>query len=200
MLRPRRTARGFNLVELMIGIAIVAVLMMAGLPNLTAWLQNSHIRNAAETLQSGLQLARAEALRRNATVRFQLVSNLTSGCALSTSGKSWVVSLVDATGACDAAPSETTAPQILQKKSGTEGAPNAVIAATVSTISFNGLGRFSGGAATATIDISNTTGGACAAVGGGGGPMRCLRVAVTTGGQVRMCDPAVDDAADPRFC
>jgi hypothetical protein len=30
--------------------------------------------------------------------------------------------------------------------------------------------------------------------------MRCLRVNVASGGDVRMCDPAVLDNTDPRFC
>jgi hypothetical protein len=30
--------------------------------------------------------------------------------------------------------------------------------------------------------------------------MRCMRVVVSTGGQVRMCDPQVLDATDPRVC
>jgi hypothetical protein len=30
--------------------------------------------------------------------------------------------------------------------------------------------------------------------------MRCLRVVVSSSGSVRMCDPAVTDATDPRAC
>jgi type IV fimbrial biogenesis protein FimT len=49
----------------------------------------------------------------------------------------------------------------------------------------------------AVFDITNPIGGACAAAGG---EMRCLRVVVTGSGQVRMCDPAVTVATDPRRC
>jgi hypothetical protein len=30
--------------------------------------------------------------------------------------------------------------------------------------------------------------------------MRCLRIRISTGGEVKMCDPAVIDATDPRIC
>ena len=42
-------------------------------------------------------------------------------------------------------------------------------------------------AADTTINITNSSGGTCTA---SGGPIRCLRVTITAGGQIRMCDPA----------
>lgn len=200
--RGRRAARGFNLVELMIGIAVLGILITLGMPSMSTWLQNAQLRTAAEGVISGLNLARSEALRRNSTVRFQFTTTLTSACALSTTGKNWVVSQVDPTSACDVAPSETAAPQIIQAKASVEGTTNAVITATGgSSVSFNGLGRATGLGNMTQIDISNNTGGACQGADGvGGGPMRCLRVQISTGGQVRMCDPAVSTVTDPRYC
>lgn len=198
---PRSAVSGFNLLELLIGLAVLGILAATGLPSLTAWIQNSQIRTAADGLMSGLQLARAEALRRNASVRFQLTSTLTSGCALSTTGKNWVVSLADPSGACDADASDTTAPQIIQSKSSAEGTANAILTAGGGAVAtFNGLGRLTGAGLT-QVDISNTIGGSCQGTDGvGGGPMRCLRVTISTGGNVRLCDPAVSSTSDPRFC
>jgi type IV fimbrial biogenesis protein FimT len=89
----------------------------------------------------------------------------------------------------------------VQKKASEEGARNAVILATGGgEIVFNGLGRPLGAGNLTQIDITNTQGGACQAAGGGGGPMRCLRLLVSTGGGVKMCDPIVVDATDPRIC
>lgn len=199
---PRNAQRGFNLIELMIGIAVLGVLLTLGLPSMSAWLQNAQLRTAAEGVMSGLSLARSEALRRNSTVRFQFTTTLDASCALSTAGKNWVVSQADPTGACNVAPSETAAPQIIQAKASVEGTTNAVITATGgSSYNFNGLGRATGAGNMTSIDITNPTGGACQGTDGvGGGPMRCLRVQISTGGQVRMCDPAVSAATDPRFC
>lgn len=195
MLRPRR-ASGFSLIELVIGLAVLGILIMVGLPNLTTWIQNTHIRTAAEGIQAGLQFARAEALRRNGSVGFYLVSSLTGSCALSTAGTNYVVSIGSPAGSCDTAPSD--AGPILQVRAGTEGSPNAVIAATGgSSFTFNGLGRGVGAGNFTQINISNPTGGTCQA---SGGTMRCLRITISTGGDIKMCDPAVGDNTDPRFC
>lgn len=192
----RRASSGFSLIELMIGLAVLGILIMVGLPNLTTWIQNTHIRTAAEGMQAGLQFARSEALRRNGSVGFYLVNSLTSSCALSTSGTNYVVSIGSPAGSCNTAPSD--AGPILQVRAGTEGSTNAAIAAAGgSSFTFNGLGRGVGAGNLTQIDITNPTGGTCQA---GGGTMRCLRVTVSTGGQIKMCDPAVTDNTDPRSC
>ncbi|HSG77202.1 MAG TPA: GspH/FimT family pseudopilin [Burkholderiales bacterium] len=202
MLITRTTQSGVSLIELLIGLAIMGLLIMIGLPNMATWLQNSKIRTAGETMLAGLTLARTEAVRRNQIVRFQMVNNLTSACVISTSGTDWVVSLDDVTGACDAAPSETAAPRVIQRRSGSEGTTSVVLAAaTAGVVHFNGLGRVTspGGAANMTqVAISNPVGGTCEHVDGGA--MRCLRINISVGGEARMCDPAVTDASDPRIC
>src|SRR3954469_13902872 len=105
----------------MIGIGVIGILLGLALPAFDRFLQNTKIRNAAELTISGLNLARAEALRRNSIVRFQLVSDLTASCTASGSSLSWVVSLSDPVGACNVAPSDTTAPRIIQKRSALDG-------------------------------------------------------------------------------
>lgn len=190
------------MIELMVGIAIVAILFSLASPSLSSWLQNSQIRSAADAIQSGLMLTRAESVRRNTTVRFQLTSTLDSSCALSTSGTNWVVSLADPTGACDTPSADPglvnpPAPAIIQVRAGTQGSLNALVAAGQSTIVFNGLGRVTPvPAGNVDIAIKNPTGGKCAVLGG---PMHCLQVVVSPGGQVRMCDPMFH-SPDPQGC
>lgn len=195
---------GVSLIELMIAITIAALLMMIGLPSMVTWLNNSQIRTAGETMLAGLTLARVEAVKRNQIVRFQLVSDLTSGCTLSSSGTSWVVSLADPSAACNAAPSDTAAPQIIQAKSGGEGTNHVAVTATgAATVYFNGLGRVTspGGAANITrILITNPGAGTCQYVDPTNGTMRCLRIDISAGGEIKMCDPAVTDVTDPRIC
>ncbi len=193
---PRRQL-GFNLIELMIGIAIFGFLMVVALPAFTTFLQNSKIKNAAETTIHGINVARAEAVRRNAPVRFQLVSTLTSACALSASSLNWVVSLTDPTGGCDATPGGGN---IVQTKSGTEGTDTVVVSTTGgSSLVFNGLGRVIGAGITQMM-FTNPAGGACVHVDATNGTMRCLRIDVSTSGSAKICDPKVTDATDPRFC
>ena len=197
-------ARGFTLIELLVTVVVIGIVMMIGLPNIATWLQNTQIRNSAEAMIAGLQFARAEALRRNRQVRFSLVDNLETTCNITATGRNLVVSIADPTSKCDEVVSETTDPFILQKRSGLEGSQNAVISSTVPSVTFTGLGNVSGGvlssaAGAMQITVSNPTGGACKTPAGNE-PMRCLLVVVGASGSVRMCDPAVTDAADPRRC
>jgi type IV fimbrial biogenesis protein FimT len=197
-------ARGMTLIELMIGLVIVAIVLFVAIPAFTIFLQNQQIKNAAQTVMTGLNSARAEAIRRNQAVRFQFVSNLTAGCALATNSLAWVVSLADPTGNCEATPGDMgSAAQIIEKRSATEGTRNVVVATTGgTTATFTGLGRLSGGGIT-QIDFSNST-GTCEHLDVTNGKMRCMRVQIAPGGEARMCDPKVavpvPPAIDPRAC
>jgi type IV fimbrial biogenesis protein FimT len=202
---PRQ--HGMSLIEVMIGVAIFALLLSFAAPSFRTFIQNGHIRNAAEAIQNGLNLARAEAVRRNTSVQFVLGSgsSWTVGCATA-------IADVDGDGADDC-------PATIQARSEAEGSTNAavatseVVAATnaavgtpvfTTTLAFNGLGRGTTlpAANNAIFAISNPGGGTCATVNGSGGSMRCLRVVVTPGGQIRMCDPArpVTTPPDPQAC
>jgi type IV fimbrial biogenesis protein FimT len=207
----RFTQSGVTLIELMIGLAIVALVLFLGVPSFAVFLQNTQIRNAAETTLQGLNLARAEAVRLNAPVRFQLVSDFTSGCALSATSLNWIVSLDDPTGACDhtvwggnvtntsMSPAPST-PFIIEEKAASDGNPNVAVAVTGGPSAiFNGLGRLAGAGIT-QIDFSNPAGGTCTYVDAVNGKMRCLRIQLSSGGQAKMCDPKVTDTTDPRVC
>ena len=193
-MRRHSRSRGFTIIELLVTVAVLGIVLMLGLPNISAWLQNTQIRNSADAMVSGLQLARAEALRRNRPVRFNLVDTLDASCSLAPGGPHWVVSMADPSAKCNVDPSDTVDPFFVQKRSSQEGSQNAVIGASASSLTFNGLG--SAGAAL-QISVTNPSGGACQAAAG---PMRCLQVNVSASGSVRMCDPAVGDLADPRRC
>ncbi|MDH5285409.1 MAG: GspH/FimT family pseudopilin [Betaproteobacteria bacterium] len=68
-----RRSRGFTLVELMIGLAILAILMLLAAPTFSTMRGNARIRNTAESIANGMRLAQVEALRRNRAVEFQIV-------------------------------------------------------------------------------------------------------------------------------
>ncbi|MDP2826188.1 MAG: GspH/FimT family pseudopilin [Sulfuritalea sp.] len=82
---------GFNLIELMIVVAIAGIAMAIAVPNLQSQIVSARTRAVAESIQSGLMVARSEAIKRNALMRFQLVSNLEATCAASASSRLWVV-------------------------------------------------------------------------------------------------------------
>jgi len=58
-----RRQQGVTLIELMVGIAILATLLAMGIPAFTGWIQDTQVRTAAESILNGLQTARAEAVR-----------------------------------------------------------------------------------------------------------------------------------------
>jgi len=190
-------ARGFTLIELMIALALIGVMLALGAPAFSAWIQNTQIRTAAESMLTGIKLARTEAAKRNATVRFQMMTSTDASCGLSTTGANWVVSVNDATGLCDVADSLLPPYPVRIKASG-EGTRNVAYSASLASTNFDALGRVTPiPAADLVFDITNPAGGGCVA---SSGPMRCLQIQVTPGGQARMCDPAVTAANDSRTC
>ncbi|GAA5157917.1 pilus assembly FimT family protein [Viridibacterium curvum] len=196
MLR-RRIQRGFSLVELIVVVAIMALLAALAGPELAAWIANSRVRSAAEALQNDLRKAQAEALRRNHQVAFVLTetqpvaANVASVVA-NAAGRYWMLRVVSTTEQANAASiggsyfvkGETIGRQL-----------DVTVKATNAMLCFNTMGRLAantantidglalscavpGATAPAQFDISRT------------GADRPLRVTVSLAGQVRMCDPS----------
>ena len=67
-------SKGFSLTELVVAIAIMAVLLSLGLPAFATYSRNIKVRAAAESFQAGLQLARGEAVRLNTPVQLILTN------------------------------------------------------------------------------------------------------------------------------
>ena len=168
---------GISLIEMMIGLAIFGILVMAGLPSYTAWIQNTKIRNTAESVMSGLQLARAEALRRNTSVQFTFAAD-----------SDWTVSVAN----------PLTTIQTRPSSQGSLGVTAVRTPSTSSTVTFNSLGRVvanADGTASFTqidFDVPATILPA--------DQSRDLRISVGSGGRVRLCDPNVTEATDTRYC
>ncbi len=64
-----RKNSGFTMTELMVTIAVVAILASLAIPNFIAWLPNYRLQSGAEEIQSTLQLARITAIKENAAVK-----------------------------------------------------------------------------------------------------------------------------------
>jgi type IV fimbrial biogenesis protein FimT len=202
-----RAARGFTIIELMVGLALLAILLVLALPSFSQMAHNMRLRAHAESLSNGLQLARSEALRRNQLVEFLLTDNEpvegnVDSPNVNAAGPHWMVRANAGAGAF----------AFVEGRSGREGSsqadtptvqiaavvPSSPTAITAGTVTFNPVGRVEL-TADATFDVSNPAGGACKTAGGDE-PMRCLRLVVTPGGRIRMCDPSVTDASDTRAC
>jgi type IV fimbrial biogenesis protein FimT len=196
---PLPSQRGLTFIELVVVLAIVGFALAAMAPDVSSWMRNLATRNAGESLRAGLERARMEALRRNANVSFWLVNDsaktLSSACVLSANGPSWVVSVASPSGKCDASPSTSVDPMLVDRWSAAEGAAGVqvqgqdVTAAATSSVTFNSLGQVLGtGSQLARIDLTHSTPG-----------VRSLRVQIDAGGSIKLCDPNVD-VTDPRKC
>lgn len=195
--------RGFSLIELLVTITVLALILTVAMPTLGTWMDNTRIRNTAEALQNGLQTARSEAVRRNQSISFYLVSLtnpavMDDNCALSAASGAWVVSVDSPAAKCGSAPSTTVAPKIVEARTGNDAGGKVKVAGLLAdgstaahTVTFNGFGRVINSAPLARIDIKGPDDSVT---------YRKLRLEITAAGAVRMCDPKVSDANDPRKC
>ena len=76
---------GFTLVELMVTLAIAAILLAAGMPNFSGIIKNQEIQTTARDFFAALNLARSEAIRRNTRVDLIPAQDGTDW------GKGWVI-------------------------------------------------------------------------------------------------------------
>jgi type IV fimbrial biogenesis protein FimT len=158
--------RGFTLIELLITIAIVALLASLAAPSFKVLLANAQIRTGAEAILDGLQLARVEAIRRNARVIY--TKDAQTG---------WTVT-VESDGST------------VQTRSSSEGSPSVVVTVTPSAatkVTFDGLGRVRPNTdATASITQLDATVPTTLVPAESARPRR---ITVSSGGAVRLCDP-----------
>lgn len=172
MLKLSQRQRGVSIIELVIGLTILSILMLQGLPAFAAWVQNSQIRTAAESIQNGLQIARMEAVRRNTNVQFVMGS-----------ASDWTVALV-------------SNPLSPVESRPVEGSTNTVITlspAGGSKVTFNGFGRVIAND-DGTPPLTEMKADSATTAGS-----RFMCVTLTSAGATRMCDPQ-RAAGDPQAC
>lgn len=188
---------GFSLIELLATISVMVVLAVIAAPSLTTYAENTKIQATTEMFYASAQTARTEAVRRNAVVELALVSTTPDAAnvdtnGLTTSGPHWLIRQKPPTGSDDHL--------FIEGKLGADGGGRAngssvVVDMPAKSLQFNAAGALVA-TTEAVADFKTSNGGVCAP----SGAIRCLRVTVSTGGQPRLCDPAITASSDPRKC
>ncbi len=80
---------GFSAIELMVAVAIVAILAALAAPSFTPLLERWRVRQAVENMTSTLYYARSEAIKRGGRVGIQKVAQGTNGCKLASTNEEW---------------------------------------------------------------------------------------------------------------
>ncbi len=136
---PRLQTKGFTLIELILVLAILAIIAAIAMPSFTAMIRNAEARAAAESILSGLQKTRAQAVSRNTRVEFVAATDT-----------SWTAQLPDGT--------------VLFARSSDEPSPNtaAALGNSATTATFNSFGRLVDNADTSNrlthVDVTATGG------------------------------------------
>lgn len=189
--------KGYNIIEIVVVVGVLALLLAMGVPAMSDWIANSRVRNAAEGTLSGLQLARAEAVRRNSVVNLYI----------SAGGLQWDAAALDPAGdlvRIQTRPAEPTAnvscpapcAALTAADNPTffadETKATSVTVANATTVRFNGWGLMT----TPNIQFP-----AAFAIRFSAPNARALCVAVVAN-TPKLCDPALGPAnqLDPRAC
>lgn len=186
MARRAVSCGGFTLIELSVTLTVMAVLMALAMPSVFAWISNTRVRTVSDALQNGLRQAQAEAVRRSRTAVFSLTNDSAPRTSLTAvaNGSNWSINFV-ASSRLDTAGVATFVEAGVLTNAGT-----GVRISGPAAICFNPLGRLVANGATgitgATCSLASTPTYDVTLASAD----RPLRVVVSLGGQVHLCDPA----------
>ncbi|MDT7848673.1 GspH/FimT family pseudopilin [Methylophilus sp. VKM B-3414] len=167
--------QGFTLIELVVTMAVLVSVSTIAIPAFQTSIGNAQVRTVAESIRNGLQQARAEAIKRNARVKMTLEQN-----------SAWQVGCVTVTPNC---------PALIAQKSAIEGSSsNITVTADHNTAVFGSFGTRDAATpiALTVVNVSNTQVRS--------EELRALRVILTPGGNIKVCDPSVTENGDSRKC
>lgn len=128
----RRAARGFTLIELMVVVALAAIVASIAAPSFRELMVGTRTRSAASALHESLWLARSEAIKRNKPVTF----------TLTTLQEGWTITPLDAPGT------------VLHKQDGMPNLQLRLSSGTSVTFQYNSQGRLADGVAALKMTLS----------------------------------------------
>jgi type IV fimbrial biogenesis protein FimT len=132
----RLSMRGFTLIELMVVVALAAILAVIATPSFRELMVSTRTRAAASALHESLWLARSEAIKRNKPVTFT-VTTLQDG---------WTITPVDKPAT------------VLRKQDGLPDLKLSFNSGTSVTFEYNSQGRLTDGVAAVKMTLSGADG------------------------------------------
>jgi type IV fimbrial biogenesis protein FimT len=138
---PQERSRGFTLVEMMVTIAILAILLGIALPDFRQMLASERVRSANSDMFAALIMARSEAIKRNSSVTLVPTSTTTWAGGWTVKAGTTVIQTQDA----------LNAGVSVVQLDGTNSAINPA------TVTFGGNGRPSPADADTTFIFSSST-------------------------------------------
>ena len=151
---PVRATGGFTLIELMVTVAVMAILAMIAVPNFYTTLRRHQLQSAVGSLQGALAYARTEAVLRQYSVSICPSGGSTATCSSSSDySQGWLIYTTQAAaGSAYAAGGSMTLLRVGQGESHA-----SAIASVAKPISFGPQGQVVGGAA-ASFEFCGRTG------------------------------------------
>jgi type IV fimbrial biogenesis protein FimT len=192
-MKPIALQRGLSLIEIVVAIAIIALVIGFGAPSAMTWIQNLQVRNAADSVLGGLQSARLEALRRNTMVAFEFTD---------ANSTAWHTCIFDQVAqACTPGDLRTSTPggqanarvgveyQFTDFSTALDGGLNIP-----ALVAFDQFGRIAPASGTniARVDVRNPSMNLA--------DERRLSIQIQVAGEMRMCDPQISKALNPQGC
>lgn len=222
MLTSAQKLRGMTLVELLVAVAIFALLLSLGIGSFRDWIQNSQTRNAAESIMNGLQLARNEAIKRNLPSILVFcdlnAGNNSSSWDVLVAAPSGVVATPGFAQPCQNDAAAITSWERVQRRASQEGSKDVTIQVfdvavnpNANAVAFSNFGRVTTLAVTAVVpalpvppnplvQVQNASAVVVVTNPKASSP-RPLWVAIGSGNNARMCDPSsLLPVGDPRRC
>jgi type IV fimbrial biogenesis protein FimT len=137
------TNKGFSLIELMVVVAILAIIATIGVPSYQAMMESNRITSASNNLLGAMQLARSEAITRSTSVQ-ACASSDQNTCA----GNDWSAGGLVVTSAGDVIrliPAATdvviTGTAITFRSDGTPTATGTISVGSTHSVSVNAIGH-----------------------------------------------------------
>lgn len=169
---------GFTIIEAMVAISILGVMAAVAVPSVSSMMESFQLKTAAQSVLSGIQQARSEAVKRGYTITFRLNKDL-----------SWNYGCIIANYRPNCPDVIFSNPPEKNQYAKVNFTPNGS-----QYLVFNGYGTLNStysGMSFSELEFASKAAGSTA---------KTLKIMVSPAGSVRMCDPSISSTTDPRRC